>query len=77
MSETTDTLVLVVSEETGRLVLARNGTYLRGLKLRQVEQKVLEYLHKNEPRKWDEVPAEPEAEETRGSIQDPGVTLQD
>lgn len=60
MSESTDTLVLTVSEETGRLILARNGKYLKGLKLRQVEQKILEYLHREEPEKWDEVPMEPE-----------------
>ncbi len=63
MSETTDTLVLVISEETGRLILARNGKFLRGLKLKQVEQKILEYLHKEEPEKWDEVPEEPEPTE--------------
>jgi diadenylate cyclase len=63
MSETTDTLVMVISEETGRLILARNGKYIRGLKLKQVEQKILEYLHDAEPAKWDEMPAEPEAAE--------------
>jgi uncharacterized protein (TIGR00159 family) len=64
MSETTDTLVLVISEETGRLILARNGKFLRSLRLKQVEQKILEYLHKEEPEKWDEVPDEPEPAET-------------
>ncbi len=64
MSESTDTLVLAISEETGRLVLARNGKYLRGLKLKQVEQKILEYLHQEEPAKWDEVPVEPEPTES-------------
>lgn len=63
MSETTDTLVIAISEETGRLILARNGKYLRGLKLKKVEQKILEYLHKEEPQKWDEVPEEPETAE--------------
>ena len=63
MSENTDTLVMAISEETGRLILARNGKYLRGLKLRQVEQKILEYLHKEEPIKWDEVPLETEPTE--------------
>ncbi len=63
MSEVTDTLVVAVSEETGRLILARNGKFLRGLKLWQVEQKVLEYLHKEEPVKWDILPHEPEREE--------------
>jgi diadenylate cyclase len=63
MSESTDTLVMAISEETGRLILARNGKFLRALKLRQVEQKILEYLHREEPLKWDEVPLEPEQNE--------------
>ncbi|HEV8515962.1 MAG TPA: diadenylate cyclase CdaA [Cyclobacteriaceae bacterium] len=63
MSETTDTLVAAISEETGRLILARNGKFLRGLKLRQVEQKILEYLHNTEPQIWDEIPVEPESQE--------------
>lgn len=64
MSENTDTLILAISEETGKLILARNGKFLRALKLRHVEQKVLEYLHKEEPQKWDVMPQEPEREET-------------
>lgn len=58
MSENTDTLILAISEETGRLILARNGKYLRGLKLKQVEQKIIDYLHNTEPMNWEEVPAE-------------------
>ena len=61
MSETTDTLILPISEETGRLILARNGKYLRSLKLKQVEQKILEYLHGDEPKDWDEMLAEIDA----------------
>jgi hypothetical protein len=64
MSESTDTLVMAVSEETGRLILARNGKYLRGLKLKQVEHKILEYLHNTEPTKWEEFVDE-EAEEIK------------
>jgi diadenylate cyclase len=60
MSENTDTLVLAISEETGRLILARNGKFLRGLKLKQVEKKILEYLHKTEPENWEEFANEPE-----------------
>ncbi len=63
MSETTDTLVLAISEETGRLILARNGKFLRALKLRQVEQKIVEYLHNEEPKNWDVVPEETESSE--------------
>lgn len=60
MSEITDTLVMAISEETGRLILARNGKYIRALKLKQVEQKILEYLHNTEPQNWEVVPVEPE-----------------
>ncbi|HLT75505.1 MAG TPA: diadenylate cyclase CdaA [Ohtaekwangia sp.] len=58
MSENTDTLIMAISEETGRLILARNGKYLRGLKLKQVETKILQYLHNDEPASWEELPAE-------------------
>jgi uncharacterized protein (TIGR00159 family) len=58
MSEATDTLVLAVSEETGRLILARNGKFLRGLKLLQVEQRILDYFHYTEPANWEELTAE-------------------
>ena len=58
MSENTDTLVMAISEETGRLLLARNGKYLRALKLKQVEQKILEYLHDNEPVRWEDIKEE-------------------
>lgn len=58
MSENTDTLVMAISEETGRLILARNGKYLRGLKLRQVEAKIQQYLHNDEPANWEDLPEE-------------------
>lgn len=62
MSENTDTLVVAISEETGRLILARNGTYLKGLKLNQVEQKILDYLHNTEASNWQDIPEEQTAE---------------
>ena len=55
---------MAISEETGRLILARNGKYLRGLKLKQVEKKILEYLHNEEPVNWEDIPSE-ETEEAR------------
>ncbi|MBK7650164.1 MAG: TIGR00159 family protein [Flammeovirgaceae bacterium] len=61
MSEVTDTLLLAISEETGRLILSRNGKYLRGLKLKQVEQKIMEYLHNTEPKNWEEISIEAES----------------
>ncbi len=60
MSESTDTLVMAISEETGRLILARNGAYIKALKLKHVEQKILEYLHDEEPKEWANVKTEPE-----------------
>jgi diadenylate cyclase len=58
MSESTDTLVMAISEETGRLILARNGKYLRGLKMKYVELKIAQYLNNNEPANWEELPEE-------------------
>jgi diadenylate cyclase len=58
MSESTNTLVMAISEETGRLILARNGKYLRGLKLKQVETKILQYLQNTEPTNWEELTEE-------------------
>jgi diadenylate cyclase len=66
MSENTDTLVMAISEESGRLILARNGKYLRSLKLKQVEQRVLQYLHNDEPARWEEAKEE-EPEPTESS----------
>jgi diadenylate cyclase len=60
MSELTDTLVMAISEETGRLILARNGKFLRSMKLWQVEQKILQYMHNEEPENWEQVPQEDE-----------------
>jgi hypothetical protein len=53
MSELTDTLVLAISEETGKMILARNGKFLENLKFSQAEQKINEYLHQQEPEHWE------------------------
>ena len=66
MSENTDTLVLAISEETGRLILARNGKYLRLIKLKHVEKKILDFLHNNEPARWEELSVE-ESEPTESA----------
>jgi diadenylate cyclase len=65
MSENTDTLVMAISEETGRLILARNGKFLKALKLKQVEHKIMSYLHNAEPVNW-EVMEEEETAEAEG-----------
>ncbi len=68
MSESTDTLVLAISEETGRLILARNGKFLKALKLKQVEQKILSYLHNSEPTHWEESVVESESVPTKNGV---------
>jgi uncharacterized protein (TIGR00159 family) len=68
MSESTDTLVMAISEETGRLILARNGKFLKALKLKQVEQKILEYLNNTEPSNWDQALVEEEAPAAKNGV---------
>ncbi|MDZ7649415.1 MAG: hypothetical protein U5K54_20940 [Cytophagales bacterium] len=46
------------------MILSRNGKYLRGLKLKQVEQRIMEYLHNEEPKNWEETAAEVESLES-------------
>ena len=53
MSELTDTLILAISEETGKMILARNGKFLENLKFSQAEQKINEYLHNQETQNWE------------------------
>lgn len=55
MSENTDTLVMAVSEETGRLILARNGKYIAFSSLKGAELRILEYLRKDESTNWEEI----------------------
>jgi diadenylate cyclase len=44
MSEATDTLVLIVSEETGQISLSKNGRILHNLSLQEVRELVNNYL---------------------------------
>jgi uncharacterized protein (TIGR00159 family) len=44
MSEATDTLVLVISEETGQVSLAKNGKILHNLSFQEVREFINEYL---------------------------------
>jgi uncharacterized protein (TIGR00159 family) len=48
MSEATDTLVLVVSEETGHASAVRNGKILPALNLVELRQQIQRYLYPNE-----------------------------
>ena len=44
MSETTDTLVLIISEEMGQLSVARNGRIYHNLSPQEIRKKINEYL---------------------------------
>ncbi|WMN06355.1 diadenylate cyclase CdaA [Marivirga arenosa] len=44
MSEATDTIILIVSEETGQLSVARNGTIFHNLSNQEIRSKINEYL---------------------------------
>jgi uncharacterized protein (TIGR00159 family) len=56
MSEATDTLILIISEETGQMSLARNGKIDNNLAAPEIRKRINSYLHEKET-----VPAETEA----------------
>lgn len=65
MSEQTDTLVLVVSEETGQLSAVRNGRVFYNLAPQDIRKKINDYLSENEDEETlaearKESPPEPE-----------------
>jgi DNA integrity scanning protein DisA with diadenylate cyclase activity len=49
MSEATDTLVLVVSEETGQMSVVRNGIVHHNLSTQELRKKINEYLYEDNP----------------------------
>ena len=54
MSETSDSLVLVVSEETGQMSLARNGKMMHNLSAQELRSAINNYLYEEEPSKSSE-----------------------
>ncbi len=48
MSETTDTLVLVVSEETGQISVVRKGTIYHNLSIQEIRKIINEYFQEKE-----------------------------
>lgn len=55
MTEVTDTLVLVVSEETGQMSIVRNGTIYHNLSTQELRKKINEYLYEDHSAADDEV----------------------
>lgn len=49
MSEATDTLTLIISEETGQMSLARNGKIHSNLAAPEIRKRINSYLHEKEP----------------------------
>lgn len=62
MSETTDTIILIVSEETGQISVARNGTIYHNLSNQEIRSKIKEYLMEETKKKEKKV-EKPEDEE--------------
>ena len=48
MSETTDTLILIVSEETGQMSIAKNGQLIHNLSPQEVRKNINTYLFEEE-----------------------------
>jgi hypothetical protein len=78
MSEATDSLVLIVSEETGQMSIAQNGTMHHNLSGHEITEKIMEYLTEDKKglgQKFDEIikdeitDMEKKEEEETGKIQ--------
>ncbi len=71
MSELTDTMVVVVSEETGEISLTFNGRLVQNVSLKELRSSINEYLFEEEPPKIVEPTSESqdpqEKEEPKGS----------
>ena len=57
MSDTTDTLILIVSEETGQLSLARNGALAYNLSPQELRKSINFYLFEEEEEKTTQTSA--------------------
>ncbi|WKV10891.1 diadenylate cyclase CdaA [Marivirga harenae] len=64
MSEATDTIVLIVSEETGQLSVARNGTIYHNLSNQEIRSKINDYLTEDKKKKQKEDKRENTEQET-------------
>jgi len=77
MSEATDSLVLVVSEETGQMSIAQNGIMSHNLSGHEITEKIMGYLKEEKKalgQKFDEIIKEEmtdmeKKEEETGKIQ--------
>ena len=56
MSEATDTLTLIISEETGQMSLARNGRIDSNMAAPEIRKRINSYLHEKETPPGEEGP---------------------
>ncbi|MBL6446927.1 TIGR00159 family protein [Fulvivirga sp. 29W222] len=68
MSEITDTMVLIVSEETGQFSLARNGKLLHNLSPQELRKKINDYLTTEDEKKEEAMEESVEKETKATSI---------
>lgn len=64
MSEATDTLILVVSEETGQMSLVRHGRVYLNLSTQELRKKINEYLYEERESEEDVPDSKPVKEDT-------------
>ncbi|ELR69747.1 Putative protein YbbP [Fulvivirga imtechensis AK7] len=67
MSELTDTMILVVSEETGQFSLARNGKLMHNLSPQELRKKINDYLTMEDEKKEEAVEESTEKETNTAS----------
>lgn len=67
MSELTDTMILVVSEETGQFSLARNGKLMHNLSPQELRKKINDYLTMEDEKKEEPVEESAEKETSTAS----------
>lgn len=67
MSEITDTMTLIVSEETGQFSLAKNGRLLHNLSPQELRKKINDYLTTEDEKAEEAVEESPE-KETKTSV---------
>ena len=77
MTEVTDTLVLVVSEETGQMSIVRNGTIFHNLSSQELRKKVNEYLYEDDGSSDEEQAAEAPAKIKKKAPEENQVSDQD
>lgn len=70
MTESTDTIVLVVSEETGQMSIARNGTIENNLSAKELRSRINSYLYEQDRGRDDDAPSGESTEQAEPGLQE-------